>query len=516
MLSLAWLPNTGLVWQSKTVGQAVNLADMTELSVSTSSPARTKTDVLVLAVATSDDGPVLLRFDALGKADQAQVREQLSDLGVTGKAGEVQRVSAPKAVDAKVIMTTGVGSVDDDVSHETLREAAGVASRALAGTSSALFALPAGNAVQAQAVAEGIVMGAYQFSTYKEADKAPVGAVTVAVETKDKDVKSAVERGGVIARAVNGARDLVNTSPLQLFPDSFAGKAVAAVKGTKVKAQVWDAKKLEAEGFGGLTGVGRGSSRGPALVKLSYNPSGAKSTIGLVGKGITFDSGGLSLKPPKSMETMKSDMAGAAAVLHTVLAAAELEIPVAVTGWLALAENMPSANAQRPSDVITIKGGKTVEVLNTDAEGRLVLADALIAAQDDKLDGLIDIATLTGAQTVALGLRTSGVMGDDEMRDRVIAAAEVAGEDMWPMPLPAYLAKHLKSPVADLKNIGIREGGMLSAGLFLKEFVNDVPWAHIDIAGPSFNANSPHGYSPKGGTGSGVRTMLETIQAFAE
>jgi leucyl aminopeptidase len=236
--------------------------------------------------------------------------------------------------------------------------------------------------------------------------------------------------------------------------------------------------------------------------------------VALVGKGITFDSGGLSIKPAKGMETMKSDMAGAAAVLHTVLAAAALKLPVSVTGYLCLAENMPSGTAQRPSDVITQKGGTTVEVLNTDAEGRLVLADGLVAACEDKPDVVLDIATLTGAQVVALGARVSGVMGTEDVRAAVVAAAGEAGEQFWPMPLPEELRAGLTSQVADLANVSSdRNGGMLTAGIFLREFVGSTPWAHLDIAGPAFNEGAAWGYTPKGGTGVGVRTMLGVIEA---
>ena len=250
----------------------------------------------------------------------------------------------------------------------------------------------------------------------------------------------------------------------------------------------------------------------PRLVELAYSPRGAKKHLALVGKGITFDSGGLSIKPAQGMGDMKSDMAGAAAVLHTVLAAAALELPVKVTGWLCLAENMPSGTAQRPSDVITQRGGTTVEVLNTDAEGRLVLADGLVAAREEKPDTLVDIATLTGAQMVALGPRVSAVMGTDETRAAVVEAAARAGEQFWPMPLPVELRASLSSKVADLANIGDRMGGMLVAGLFLKEFVGDTPWAHLDIAGPAFNEAGAHGYTPVGGTGVGVRTLLSLLE----
>jgi leucyl aminopeptidase len=236
--------------------------------------------------------------------------------------------------------------------------------------------------------------------------------------------------------------------------------------------------------------------------------------VALVGKGITFDSGGISIKPAAGMDEMKSDMSGAAAVLHTVAAVAELGLPIKVTGWLAIAENMPSGTAQRPSDVITIRGGRTVEVLNTDAEGRLVLADALVAAGELKPDVIVDIATLTGAQVVALGTRTSAIMSNDDLlRDRLYRVSETAGEQFWPMPLPPELRASMDSRVADIANIGERFGGMMVAGLFLQEFIpsegdKTVPWAHLDIAGPAFNTGSGHGYTPPGGTGVGVRTMV--------
>ncbi len=279
-----------------------------------------------------------------------------------------------------------------------------------------------------------------------------------------------------------------------------------------MKITVLDEKALAAGGYGGLIAVGQGSARGPRLVKVAYSPSRPTAKIALVGKGITFDSGGISIKPAAGMEAMKSDMSGAAAVLHTVIAAARLELPVAVTGWLCLAENMPSGSAQRPSDVITIRGGKTVEVLNTDAEGRLVLADGLVAAVEEKPDAVLDIATLTGAQVVALGQRVSAVMGTEELRADVVSAADASGEQFWPMPLPEDLRPGLNSKVADLQNISDRWGGMLTAGLFLREFVGSTPWAHLDIAGPSFNEKAAHGYTPVGGTGVGVRTMLTVLE----
>ncbi len=282
--------------------------------------------------------------------------------------------------------------------------------------------------------------------------------------------------------------------------------------------EVLDEKALRKGGYGGILGVGAGSARPPRLIRLSYRPTGARTRVGLVGKGITFDSGGLSIKGAKDMEWMKSDMAGAAAVVATVTLAAGLKVPVEVIATLPMAENMPGGSAYRPQDVLTMYGGRRVEVLNTDAEGRLILADAIARACEDSPAYLVDAATLTGAQLVSLGTRTAGVMGNDEdFRARVVSAAAKAGEAVWPMPMPAELRTDLDSPVADLANItGHRNGGMLSAAQFLSEFVADgVTWAHIDVAGPAFNTGSPWGYTPKGGTGVPVRTLLAVLEDIA-
>jgi leucyl aminopeptidase len=289
----------------------------------------------------------------------------------------------------------------------------------------------------------------------------------------------------------------------------------------KLKSEIYNHTTLKAKGYGGITGVGQGSANPPRLFHVSYTPAKPKARIALVGKGITFDSGGLALKPAAGMEAMKCDMAGAAAIVATVFAAAQLKLPVAVEGWAALAENMVSDTAQRPSDVITIYGGKTIEVLNPDAEGRLVLADALVKAQEvgkkaGGLDALIDVATLTGAQGVALGIRTSAVMTNNEaLSQRFMDATKISGEQFWPMPLPEELRASLDSPVADMANIGDRNGGMLVAGLFLKEFVEPaVPWIHLDIASPAFNERQPHGYTPVGGTGIAVRSLVALLESF--
>ncbi|MGW6007218.1 leucyl aminopeptidase [Oerskovia enterophila] len=495
---------------------------MAELTLSSKNPTGVKVDALVVGTQTTSDG-VAVVGDDLPRDVVAELEALAPALGITGARDEVRTVPAGAHLKAGVLVLTGLGARDASGSFpaETLRRAAGAAVRELTGASSVAVALPAADEAEVAAIAEGALLGAYSFTRYRETAagaKATGPVATIEVLTslaRGAKAKAAVERAATIAAAVHATRDLVNTAPNDLFPAAFADIAKAAAKGTGVKVTVLDEKALAAGGYGGILAVGQGSSRGPRLVKVSYSPSRPHAKVALVGKGITFDSGGISIKPAKGMEAMKSDMAGAAAVLHTVLAASRLGLPVAVTGWLCLAENMPSGTAQRPSDVITIRGGKTVEVLNTDAEGRLVMADGLVAAIEENPDVVLDVATLTGAQMVALGTRVSAVMGTESVRSEVVTAAEAAGEQFWPMPLPEELAASMKSKVADIANIGDRFGGMLVAGLFLQEFVGSTPWAHLDIAGPSFNEGSAFGYTPVGGTGVAVRTLVELLEARA-
>ena len=485
--------------------------------MTTKDPSRTRADAIVVAVAQTPDGPEVLGAGRLPGKTVAALAALLPALGVSGKADEVVRIPAGEDLAATVLVLTGVGPADGVVPPEALRRAAGAAVRSLAGTADVVLALPADDAAQVGAVAEGALLGAYRFDHYKTSDPAPVARLELASPVaRDKDAKAALARAQAIGDGVRATRDLVNASPNHLYPESFAEEARAAARGTKVKVTVLDEAELAAGGYGGILGVGQGSARPPRLVKVAYSPARAKAHYALVGKGITFDSGGLSLKPAKGMENMKDDMAGAATVLHTVLAAAALDLPVRVTGWLALAENMPGGGAQRPSDVVTMRDGTTVEVLNTDAEGRLVLGDALAAAREEGPDVILDIATLTGAQVTALGSRVAAVMGTDHVRGDVVAAAGSVGEQFWPMPLPVELRDSLKSPVADIANMGDRAGGMLVAGLFLKEFVGETPWAHLDVAGPAYNESAAFGYTPKGGTGMGLRTLLGVLEAAAQ
>ena len=418
-------------------------------------------------------------------------------------------------------MCVGVGKAVDDA--EMIRRAIGNGVRACTGLNRVAIASPTGRASECAMAAR---LAAYSFTAHKgrAVDKAslPAKRLTLLVSGATADDRAAVAHANTVADSISLVRDLVNTPPNALPPAALADAARDAVKGLPVKVKVWDEKALKADKCGGILAVGQGSVNPPRLVRLEYSPAGATASLALVGKGITFDTGGISIKPAAQMDEMKADMAGAAAVIGAVRAIAALKLPIKVTGWVPTAENMPSGTAQRPGDVITMYGGTTVEVLNTDAEGRLILADALGMAAEENPDLIIDVATLTGAATVALGLRTTGVMSNrDDARTHVVDAAGRAGEEAWPMPLPADLRAALgvvlDSATADLANIGDRFGGMLSAGVFLQEFVPaGQPWVHLDIAGPAFNAKGAYGYTPKGGTGSAVRTFVQVAIDMAE
>ena len=491
------------------------------LLTSQSAPTATDADALVTGVFQGPDGPVL----TLG-TDESDLMAGLTALGATGKAEEITKIPTGGRLATPVVVAVGLGkepgtdSAERLAYLERLRRAAGAAARDLIAASPGrarriAIALPAGDPDEAEAVALGVLLGGYAFRKYRTTAAAP-GDVEATVHTAHED---AVGKARVLAGAMTLVRDLVNTAPADMFPADLAAAAeqVAAAHGLGV--QVLDETDLAKEGFGGILAVGMGSAHPPRLVRLEYTHPDAAGTVVFVGKGITFDSGGLSLKPSKSMETMKADMSGAAAVLGAVQAIAEIGTAVNVVGYLTIAENMPGGGAQRPSDVITIYGGKTVEVLNTDAEGRLVMADGLVRSGADGPSLLVDVATLTGAQTVALGTRTAGVMAsDDSLAAGIADAARRAGEAMWPMPLPEDLRKGLDSTVADIANVsGDRSGGMLVAGLFLREFVPaGVRWAHLDIAGPAYNDGGPYGYVAKGGTGAAVRTLVQIAVDTAE
>jgi leucyl aminopeptidase len=461
----------------------------------------------------------------------APVAPLLEARGFTGKTGEVAALPTLGRLPATVLLLVGVGE-RAKVDAEVLRRAAAAAVRQGRGAAKAVTtlpqALPADPAAAVQAVTEGALLAAYRFDKYKQATKAKGNGAKVPAELGAlalvatpaggrgsggrAGLAGALAAGQVRAAATNLARDLSNEPANALHPADLAAAARKLLAGKGVTVKVKDEKALAKEGFGGIIGVGQGAEHPPRLIELRYAPKGATGEVVLVGKGITFDSGGLSLKPADSMKTMKTDMSGAAAVLATMSVLADLDVTVAVTGYLAAAENMPSGSATRPGDVLTMKNGKTVEVLNTDAEGRLVMADALALGAAAKPDAIIDVATLTGACAVALGNRYTGLMANDEaLAAELLDAAAAAGEPTWRLPLPPEYRKDIESDLADLKNVGDRYGGALFAGLFLQEFVDDRPWVHLDIAGPA-RAESDDGYLSKGSTGVTVRTLLTWLE----
>ncbi len=461
------------------------------------------------------------------KVDTASLLEALEDLGATGGVDEV--IKLPGRASKLVVLTgLGVAPSNNRFAHETLRRAAGAAARNLAGHSSATFALPHSSLEEFVAISEGALLGAYSFDEFRGTSraerKAPLGKISVySKNAKKGEFTKALRRSEIIAKYTFIVRDLINTPPSHLTPDSFTQRFKKLAASSGVKVEILNDSQLRKLGYGGIIGVGQGSANPPRLLHLSYTPKKKNvKRYAFVGKGITFDTGGLALKPAQGMEAMKSDMSGAAAVSAAALAIAELGLPIAIDAWAPLAENMVSDTATRPSDIITIYGGKTVEVLNPDAEGRLVLADAMMKAAEvgrkaGGLDGLVDVATLTGAQVVALGTRTSAVMtNNQDFSNDFLKIAESTGEQFWPMPLPEELRASLDSPVADIANIGDRMGGMLVAGLFLREFVApDLPWLHLDIAGPAYNEAKPHGYTPVGGTGVALRTLVALAESMA-
>jgi leucyl aminopeptidase len=419
------------------------------------------------------------------------------------------------------LMTVGLGPSDAVDLHVIRRAAAAVAkaaSRQRVVATTLLEAAPEGadTGAVAQAIAEGFALASYRFTRYKGDPKPSCIERVLVVGGGGKKVQTGLERGALIADAVCLARDLVNEPGGTLTPRALAQAAVELAERENLRISVLDEVDIEAAGLGGLLGVNRGSTEPPRFIELSYEPEKPKGTVALVGKGITFDSGGLSLKTADGMTTMKDDMGGAAAVIGAMSVVRHIAPRMRVIAYVPATDNMPGGDATRPGDVLKMRNGKTVEVLNTDAEGRLILADALSLACEERPDAVIDLATLTGACVVALGSKIAGLMGNHQgWIDQVREAADVAGERVWPLPLPTDYRKGLDSDVADLKNVtGGRDGGTLVAGLFLQEFVAEgIPWAHLDIAGPAFLGDDD-GEISKGATGFGVRTILQTLAGF--
>jgi leucyl aminopeptidase len=446
-------------------------------------------------------------LDAVGRTVAGSFGEwfetYLDRIDFTGKPGQLA-VLPGGDLPFEVVVLVGLG---EDPDAEAVRQAAGVGGGAVTRHETVATTLHAAAPDgAASAAVEGFVLGQYSFDRHRSEPKPSLTTSLALIDASDDELAEA-ERGRVIAEAVVLARDLVNESPAHKPPATLAALAVEAGDRAGFSVRVYDEEEAAAEGFGGLLGVAAGAANPPRMVEMRYEPEGAEAFLALVGKGIVFDSGGLSLKPADGMETMKTDMAGAAAVIGAMQAVATLGLPIRMLGITPLTENMPGGAAQRPGDVLKARNGKTIEVLNTDAEGRLVLADGLSLAAEAEPDLIVDLATLTGACMVALGDKIAGVFGAEADRAKVERAAARAGERVWPLPLPADYRKKIDSDVADMKNTGPRWGGAINAALLLKEFVGDTPWVHLDIAGPARAAEAEH-YLTKGGTGFGVRTVV--------
>ncbi len=463
-------------------------------------PVTKKADKLVI-------GQTGIETSELAKVD-------LQSVGVSAELESLVRLPAPNGGTYALV---GIGT--QALSKADLRNLGAASARKLSSFKDIVIGFETSDADETASILEGAALGTYAHNAYKGLTKGvEIKLQSVTVVSAHKPSAATLNQIAIIAENVNLTRNLVNMPGRDLYPESLAKAVQSAAKGSGVTVQIWAEDRLTKEGLGGIIGVGQGSSRGPRLVKLEYKPKVAKKHLALVGKGITFDTGGLSLKPSISMLGMNFDMTGAASVAAATIAIAKLQLPIKVTAWLCIAENMPSSTAQRPNDVIKARNGMTIEVLNTDAEGRLVLADGLSLASEAKPDYIVDVATLTGAVQIALGNQYAGIMGDQVAVDAVKSAADEVGEMVWQLPLDRKLRSLIDSDIADIANVkmGNTAGGTIIGGLFLNEFIgnrakgesDDINWVHMDIAATAHNEGAPYGVIPKGATGSYVRTLV--------
>ncbi|RIK09155.1 MAG: leucyl aminopeptidase [Acidobacteria bacterium] len=490
---------------------------MPKFSCTGDSPSAVKADLLVVPAYSTENGFELgPGAKSLDKKSAGQLFSYLSGLGFKAKAGETVRYPSGDIAVAPAILVVGVGK-KGEAGLQALRQAGAVLARSSKKVRRVVTSLHKAGARSAKgeagvrAVVEGAALGGYEFLRYKK-DPEPSRLAEV-IFAECEPCKNAISEGLAVSDAVNWARDLVNEPAGAKPPAVIANQIKSKLESAGVSCEIWDRRRLAKERLGGVLGVGAGSANDPCLVRYEYKPRGkSQKKICLVGKGVVFDSGGLSLKPAEGMDTMKTDMSGAAAVAATMGALKSLGVKAHVIAFTPFVENMPSGSASKPGDILKFRNNKTAEVLNTDAEGRLILADALSLASEEKPAAIVDLATLTGACMVALGMKIFGVMGnDDKLARALIDAADQSGERGWHLPLPADYRKQIESPIADIKNIGNRYGGALTAGLFLQEFVDEsIPWVHLDIAGPA-RADADEFEVTQGGTGVGVRTLLAWI-----
>ena len=460
-----------------------------------------------IAVGAFDDKGVAALEDNAKSLDDAldgALTSYLAERDFKASVGATEVVPTLSRIAPKAVLIAGLGA-RDRLSTTTIRKAAGAAAKRLSDRAIVATTLSAATDDGARAVVEGFVLGTYRYTRFKSDPKPAKTERVILLGGNQKDA----EQGATLAEAASLARDLQNEPPNSLTPDALARKAAEVADVNGLECSIWAENEIEKRGFGGLLAVARGSINPPRFIELRYAPKKPTRRVCLVGKGVTFDSGGLSLKPANSMETMKSDMTGAAAVIAAMSALKRFDCQIEVTGLIPTTENLPGGDSTKPGDVITHYNGKTTEVNNTDAEGRLILADALGYASEKDPDVIVDVATLTGGIMIALGTRISGMFAnDDSLSAELMDAAEAAGEPMWLMPLADDFKKDLDSEVADMKNSGPRWGSAIVGAIFLKQHVKEgIPWAHLDIAGTDW-AEKPHELGPKGGTGVMARTLI--------
>ena len=481
---------------------------------------RIKTDLLVIPVREKKLDEPYIR--ALDRRMKGNLRARLQKSKFTGAEGSTFLYASAGVLPAAQLLLIGLGGgaeIGSDTWRKTSARARKEAAAAGAEDLAIFFSPDKDSETAAGATVEGALLAAYQFSKYRSNAKSPAEVKSLTLFkpglSRTAALQKSVDATQAIVPGVFLARDLVNEPPSVATARFLGEQAARSCRGRGLSVEVWAKKKIEAMKLAGLLAVNRGSHEEPRFIKIHYKPSGkAKKKVALIGKGITFDSGGLSLKPSKSMETMKLDMAGGAAVIAAMSCLPKLGLDIEITGYVPTTDNLPGHNAQKPGDVIRYLNGKTVEVLNTDAEGRLILADALALAAQQKPDYMINLATLTGACMVALGTQVGGLFSNNQpLADEILRSSREAGENLWQLPLVKEYKDMIKSSVADMKNIGGSHGGAITAALILQEFVGDVPWAHLDIAGPAF-AESDNALCPKGGTGFGVRTLLRFLSGL--
>ncbi|MFQ5850454.1 MAG: leucyl aminopeptidase [Candidatus Binatia bacterium] len=491
-----------------------------EVKFKDQSPERIKTDLLTIGV--KQDGlkePVIRLLDRHLKG---RLSERIKRSRFTGAEGTALLHPTEGKLPASQVLLVGMGK-EREIETDSWRRSAARARKEASGiwAEDVAFLLPPdGDPAQAvQAIVEGSLLASYQFNKYRSDNKGSYVLRSINLVKPGLRRSAAADRAVRVAQeltpAVFLARDLINEPPSISTASYLAQQAVRYCRNQRVKVEIWARKKIIAMKLEGLLAVNRGSQEEPRFIIIRYHPVGKpRKKVALIGKGITFDSGGLSLKTAKSMETMKLDMAGAAAIIGTMSVLPSLRPQIEVTGYIPTTDNLPSGSAQKPGDIIRYLNGKTVEILNTDAEGRLILADALALATREKPDCMVNLATLTGACMVALGPEVAGIFGNDQpLVDSLIRCGREAGEKIWQLPLVKEYREEIKSRVADIKNVGGSYGGAITAALFLQEFVADVPWAHLDIAGPAF-AEKDLLTCPKGGTGFGVLTLLKFLSTL--